>query len=109
MLELKESRSNDNDACYFNSHYSNALYLSSYLLRIFPYSFCSIEIIGTGFDDPNRLFSSIEDNFENAFSHKGDITELIPEYYYFPEMFINANSLFFGKKRNGVLVDNVEM
>ena len=109
MLELRENPSNDNDICYFNSHYSNALYVSSYLLRILPYSFCSIEIIGNGFDDPNRLFSSIEDNFENAFSHKGDIRELIPEYYYFPEMFINVNGLFFGKKRNGVLVDNVEM
>ena len=76
--------------CYFNSHYSNALYVSTYLLRILPYSFCSIEILGNGFDDPNRLFSSIEDNFENAFSHKGDIRELIPEYFYFPDMFING-------------------
>jgi hypothetical protein len=79
------------------------------MLRIFPYSFCSIEILGTGFDDPNRLFSSIEDNFDNAFSQKGDIRELIPEYYYLPEMFINSNGLFLGKKRSGILVDDVEM
>ena len=109
VLEVKENGLKNKDICYFNSHYSNALYVSTYLLRILPYSFCSIEILGNGFDDPNRLFSSIEDNFENAFSHKGDIRELIPEYFYFPDMFINGNGLFFGKKRNGVLVDDVEM
>ena len=109
ILEVKEIGLNDNDIFYFNTHYSNALYVTNYLLRIFPYSFCSIEQMGNGFDDPNRLFSSIEDNFDNAFSQKGDIRELVPEYYHFPEMFINGNGLFFGKKRSGVLVDDVEM
>ena len=109
ILEVEEVGLNPEDIFYFNTHYSNALYVVNYLLRIFPYSFCSIEILGNGFDDPNRLFSSIEDNFDNAFTQKGDIRELIPEYYYFPEMFINGNGLFFGRKRSGVLVDNVEM
>ena len=109
ILEVEEVGLNIDDIFYFNTHYSNALYVVNYLLRIFPYSFCSIELLGNGFDDPNRLFSSIEDNFDNAFSQKGDIRELIPEYYYFPEMFINGNGLFFGKKRSGVLVDDVEM
>ena len=109
ILEVEEVGLNPDNIFYFNTHYSNALYVTNYLLRIFPYSFCSIELMGKGFDDPNRLFSSIEDNFDNAFSQKGDIRELIPEYYYLPEMFMNGNGLFFGKKRNGVLVDNVEM
>ena len=109
ILEVEEVGLNPDDIFYFNSHYSNALYVTNYLLRIFPYSFCSIELLGKGFDDPNRIFSSIEDNFDNAFSQKGDIRELIPEYYYLPEMFMNVNGLFFGKKRNGVLVDDVEM
>ena len=109
ILEVEEVGLNGNDIFYFNTHYSNALYVTNYLLRIFPYSFCSIELLGKGFDDPNRIFSSIEDNFDNAFSQKNDIRELIPEYYYLPEMFINGNGLFFGKKRSGVLVDNVEM
>ena len=109
ILEVEEVGLNAEDIFYFNTHYSNALYVTNYMLRIFPYSFCSIEILGTGFDDPNRLFSSIEDNFDNAFSQKGDIRELIPEYYYLPEMFINSNGLFLGKKRSGILVDDVEM
>ena len=109
ILEVEEVGLNAEDIFYFNTHYSNALYVTNYMLRIFPYSFCSIEILGTGFDDPNRLFSSIEDNFDNAFSQKGDIRELIPEYYYLPEMFINGNGLFLGKKRSGILVDDVEM
>ena len=109
ILEVEEVGLNADDIFYFNTHYSNALYVTNYLLRIFPYSFCSIELLGKGFDDPNRIFSSIEDNFDNAFSQKNDIRELIPEYYYLPEMFINGNGLFFGRKRSGVLVDNVEM
>ena len=109
ILEVEEVGLNAEDIFYFNTHYSNALYVTNYMLRIFPYSFCSIEILGTGFDDPNRIFSSIEDNFDNAFSQKGDIRELIPEYYYLPEMFINSNGLFLGKKRSGILVDDVEM
>ena len=109
IIEVEEAGLKADDIFYFNSHYSNALYVTNYLVRIFPYSFCSIELLGNGFDDPNRLFSSIEDNFENAFSQKGDIRELIPEYYYFPEMFMNGNGLFFGKKHNKTLVDDVEM
>ena len=109
ILEVEEVGLNAEDIFYFNTHYSNALYVTNYMLRIFPYSFCSIEILGTGFDDPNRIFSSIEDNFDNAFSQKGDIRELIPEYYYLPEMFINGNGLFLGKKRSGILVDDVQM
>ena len=109
ILEVEQVGLNTEDIFYFNTHYSNALYVTNYLLRIFPYSFCSIELLGNGFDDPNRIFSSIEDNFDNAFSRKGDIRELIPEYYYFPEMFINGNGLFFGEKASGELVDDVEM
>ena len=109
ILEVEQVGLNSEDIFYFNTHYSNALYVTNYLLRIFPYSFCSIEMLGNGFDDPNRIFSSIEDNFVNAFSRKGDIRELIPEYYYFPEMFINGNGLFFGTKASGELVDDVEM
>ena len=109
ILEVEEVGLKADDIFYFNAHYSNALCVSNYLLRIFPYSFCSIELLGNGFDDPNRIFSSIEENFDNAFSQKNDIRELIPEYYYFPEMFMNGNGLFFGKKHNGVMVDDVEI
>ena len=76
---------------------------------IFPYSFIAIELQGTGFDDPNRLFSSIEEAFFNMSSQKSDLRELIPEFFYLPEMFINLNYFHFKDKINDELVDFVTM
>ena len=94
---------------FFNIHYSNIVYTSNYMIRIFPYSFLAIELQGDGFDDPNRLFFSIEDAFYNILSQKSDLRELIPEFYYLPEMFMNINSINFHKRSTGEPVDFVIM
>ena len=78
---------------YYRSHYSNPTYVSHYLARIFPYSFVSIEIQGEKFDDPNRIFHSMEKTYESCMTLKDDIRELIPEFYTLPEMFENNNNL----------------
>ena len=78
---------------YFGSHYSNPTYVSHFLTRIFPYSFVSIEIQGEKFDDPNRIFHSMEKTFESCMTLKDDVRELIPEFYYLPEMLRNNNNL----------------
>jgi len=93
----------------FNTHYSNSIYTSNFLLRLFPYSFSSIELQGNGFDDPNRLFYSIDETFNNIATQKSDLRELIPEFFYLPEMFMNLNSINFHKRANGDLVDDVIM
>ena len=78
---------------FYGSHYSNPTYVSHFLTRVFPFSFISIEIQGEKFDDPNRIFHSMEKTFESCMTLKDDIRELIPEFYYFPEMFKNLNNL----------------
>ena len=78
---------------FFGSHYSNPTYVSHYLARIFPYSFVSIEIQGDKFDDPDRMFISMEKTFESACTLKDDVRELIPEFYSLPGMFKNKNNL----------------
>ena len=78
---------------YYSSHYSNPTYVCHFLTRIFPFSFISIEIQGDKFDDPNRIFHSMEKTFESCMTLKDDVRELIPEFYYFPEMFKNLNNL----------------
>jgi hypothetical protein len=35
------------------------------------------------------------------------VRELIPEFFYCPEMFINQNKVNFGVKQDGVTVDDV--
>ena len=98
-----------NDLFYFSTHYSNIVYTSNFMIRLFPYSFISIEMQGDGFDSPNRLFFSIEDTFYNILSQKSDLRELIPEFFYLPEMLMNLNSINFGEKEDKELVDNVQM
>ena len=92
---------------YFSTHYSNNVYTSNYLIRLFPYCFYAIELQGDGFDNPNRLFSSIENTFNNMLKQKSDLRELIPEFYYLPEMFMNINGFNFQANSDNLQVNNV--
>ena len=109
LQEEEEEEMEDNPSSYFNSHYSTHFYVCNYKIRFFPYTFISIELQGNNFDDPNRLFFSIEDTFYNISCQKGDLRELIPEFYYFPEFFWNINKINLGIRMNGIKVDNVIM
>ena len=82
--------------CY-GSHFSNGMYVSHFLGRLFPYSFTMIEIQGSGFDVSERLFLCLDKTFLSATSEKCDIRELIPEFYTMPEIFLNINKLNFGE------------
>ena len=53
---------------FYGSHYSNPTYISHYLSRSFPYAFVAIEIQGEKFDDPDRLFLSMNKTFISASS-----------------------------------------
>ena len=97
----------DHTPCLFNTHYSNPVYTCNYLIRIFPYSFSAIEYQGDGFDSPNRLFYSVKKTLENTLSQKSDLREMIPELFYFPDLYYNNNNLKFGKLLNDEEVDNV--
>jgi len=79
------------------------------MVRLFPYSFCAIEIQGKYFGDPNRLFFSIEKTLLNISSQISDVRELIPELFYLPEMLINVNKLNLLSLKDGTLVDNVRI
>ena len=98
----------------YRSHYSTSLYVTYYLVRIFPFSSMRIELQGRSFDDPNRLFNSIIDSFNCALTQKADLRELIPELFFLPEIFYNLNLLNLGSIRNKqknieVPVNNIEM
>ena len=78
--------------CY-GSHFSNPMYVSHYLVRIFPYSLVQIEMQGSKFDDPHRLFLSVENSWKCVASQKCDIRELTPEFFCLSEMYYNINNL----------------
>ena len=85
--------------CY-GSHYSNSLYTTHYLVRVFPFSYIKIELQGKTFDDPNRLFNHMDKSFLCAVTQKCDVRELIPEFFFFPEMFYNYNDLNLGRVKD---------
>ena len=85
---------------YYGSHYSNPAYISHYLTRIYPFTFSALEIQGNNFDAPDRLFINISKCYNSVISEKSDIREIIPQFFYFPEMFININNFNFGYLQN---------
>ena len=108
MVELNQLPS------YYGSHFSNPTYVTHYLSRIFPFAFVSIEIQGDKFDDPNRMFISINRTFESATTTKDDIRELIPEFYLLPEMFQNNNNLDLAQGKtdadnNKIVINDVDL
>ena len=98
----------------YGSHYSTSLYVTYYLIRVFPFAFDRIELQGKTFDDPNRLFNDFENSFICSSTQKSDLRELIPEIFCFPEMFKNNNDFNFGNALNNKSnkierVDNVSL
>ena len=101
----KKKKSKEN--YLFNIHYSNPIFVSNYLIRIFPYSLAAIEFQGDGFDSPNRQFYSLPKSLENTLAQKSDLREFIPEMYYFPDLFFNNNKLKLGTLSTGEEINNI--
>ena len=112
-IEKNSANSHDSEEeekpCLFNTHYSNPVYTCNYLIRLFPYSLSSIEFQGEGFDSPNRLFHSIKKALENTLAQKSDLREMIPEIYYFSELYVNNNNLNLGTLTKGEEIDTVSI
>ena len=92
---------------FYGSNYSNPIYICNYLVRVFPFTNISIELQGKQMDDSNRLFFSIKNTFMTCSTLKTDIRELVPEFYYLPEMFLNLNDINLGQREDGNIVNDV--
>jgi len=57
----------------------------------------SIEFQGDNFDTPKRLFYNFYISYKNSFTIKSDVKELIPEIFYFAEMYKNVNNINLGE------------
>ena len=98
----------------YGSHYSNPTYVSHFLVRIFPFTFISIEIQGQQFDDPDRIFRSMYKSFDCATTLKTDVRELIPEFYFLPEFLLNDNNINLAQnkldsKNQLILINDVKL
>ena len=105
--DMKENKDDHTEKpFYYGSNYSNVFFVCNFLMRLFPFTHIAIEIQGK-LDDPNRLFLSVQNSFENSTTLAGDVRELIPEFFYFPEIFLNSNDIKLGVLENGKPVYNV--
>ena len=77
------------------------------MIRVFPFTQISIELQGDKIDDPNRLFFSAKNTFCTCTSFIKDVRELIPEFFYLPEMLVNINDLNLGNRDGNIIVDDV--
>jgi hypothetical protein len=99
----------DQEKFHFGSHYSSSAILSQFLVRIEPYTTAAKEIQGGHFDLPDRIFGSVVKSWIDATEELADVRELVPEFYFLPEMFLNLQKLNFGKMQTNVQVNNVEL
>ena len=114
FLETYETLKNEKDEetnikpYIYGSNYSNPFYVCNFLMRLFPFTHISIELQGHGIDTPERLFLSVSTSFYNSTTQKTDVRELIPEFFYLPEMFLNINKLNIGNLEDGSEVNDVK-
>ncbi|EGR28407.1 hypothetical protein IMG5_175930 [Ichthyophthirius multifiliis] len=94
---------------HYGSHYSSPAIILQYMLRIQPFTNGAKILQGGKFDIADRIFFSIKDSFKCAMEEVSDIRELIPEFFYFPEMLININQQEFGTTQSGLQVNHVIM
>ncbi|KAM0187699.1 hypothetical protein ACHAPI_011019 [Fusarium lateritium] len=96
---------------HYGTHYSSAMIVSSYLIRLPPFVQSYILLQGGSFDHADRLFQSIPEAWKSAScNNKADVRELIPEFYCLPEFLTNINGYNFGNREsNGAKVDHVEL
>ncbi|XP_056139754.1 neurobeachin isoform X3 [Lampris incognitus] len=93
--------------CHYNSHYSTAASTLHWLVRIEPFTTFFLSVNSDKFDHPDRTFSDIARSWRNCQRDTSVVKELIPEFYYLPEMFVNSNGYHLGMREDRTMVCDV--
>ncbi|KAM6179708.1 neurobeachin isoform 3-T3 [Erethizon dorsatum] len=94
---------------HYNTHYSTGTSTLSWLVRIEPFTTFFLNANDGKFDHPDRTFSSIARSWRTSQRDTSDVKELIPEFYYLPEMFVNSNGYHLGVREDEVVVNDVDL
>jgi hypothetical protein len=94
----------------YGTHYSNIGTVLFYLIRLEPFSSMQLQLQSGHFDAPDRSFFSIERAWFNCLYSSTDVKELIPEFFFLPEMFVNSNNIDIGRLQDShEYVDHVAL
>ncbi|KZC14375.1 Neurobeachin, partial [Dufourea novaeangliae] len=94
---------------HYGTHYSTAAFVLHWMIRVEPMTTMFLALQGGKFDYPNRLFSSIALSWKNCQRDTSDVKELIPEFFFLPEMLVNNNRYRLGRQEDGSAVGDVEL
>ncbi|CAK9831938.1 WD repeat and FYVE domain-containing protein 3 [Anthophora retusa] len=93
---------------HYGTHYSSAMIVCSYLVRMEPFTQHFLRLQGGHFDLADRMFNSIKEAWLSASKHNmADVKELIPEFFYLPEFLVNSNRFDLGSKQSGVQLGDI--
>jgi hypothetical protein len=97
-------------AFHYGTHYSSAMTVASYLMRLQPFSAAFFLIQGGTWDHADRMFYSIQNTWASvSLKNMADVRELTPEFYFLPDFLANVNGYDFGLRSNSSSIDNVEL
>lgn len=94
---------------HYGTHYSTSAFTLNWLIRMEPFTTMFLSLQGGKFDHADRLFSSISMSWKNCQRDTSDVKELIPEWYFLPEMFYNQSDYRLGARDDGKIVSDVEL
>lgn len=108
----------------YGTHYSTPAYIIHYLVRAAPAAMLRLQ--NGRFDIPDRLFHSVAQAWDSVLHNRGDVKELIPEFYAIDissrccsgiisrsspagEFLDNVLGLDLGMRQDGIRLDDVEL
>ncbi|XP_031427876.1 neurobeachin a isoform X5 [Clupea harengus] len=94
---------------HYDMLYSTSAGTLSWLVRIEPFTTFFLSGNDKKFDHADRTFSGIARSWRNCQRDTSDVKELIPEFYYLPEMFMNSNGYCMGVRDDRALVCDVDL
>ena len=108
--KLLENYNETEKELMYTSLYSNTPSVLYFLIRIPPFTQQFIEFQGGKFDLADRSFHNINTIWnQNTEPGSKSFKELIPEFFYFPEIFINRADLKLGVRQCKTCVKDVEL
>lgn len=111
FIEINDTlKLNEESRFLYGSHYSTPAFVLFYLVRQYPeWQLC---LQSGRFDQPDRLFHSIADTWNNCFNIDSDVKELIPQFYDINdpicgEFLLNKQKIDFGMRHDLSKIDDI--
>ncbi|KAG1662394.1 Lysosomal-trafficking regulator [Nymphon striatum] len=98
----------NNGPYHYSSLYSNSGSVLHFMVRLPPFTSMLLSYQDNNFDIPDRTFHSMNTSWRLSSSDSvTDVKELIPEFFFLPELFMNSEGFDLGVRQTGERVDDV--